>query len=107
MDAGNQSAGSLKVHKKGKRSINLNPNPTSPLYTILYGDKSNGNSLNRTQEISQIDRSGHLNVSQSRNVNQSALSVARSNMSGGLNGSKLNGSILSVQVNNYIMFFIN
>ena len=44
MNWGNKSAGKAAADKitdrKTKRSLNLNANPTSPLYTILYGDQS-------------------------------------------------------------------
>ena len=102
-----------------KKAMNLNPNPSSPLYTILYGDKGNvskstGN-LHRAEisPINQADRSSNsnlfdrssVNLSQLKNANQSGLSLVKSNMSG--YSTARNKSTLSVQVNQLLLLQTN
>lgn len=109
MEWGNKSAGGNSeklVDKRTKRSLNLNANPASPLYTILYGEQSQRHSssnLNKTPDSAksrQLDRSalsGVNSTSQFQNImNQSVTSMNRLNSS--LNTSAHNTSKLSVQV---------
>ena len=95
-----------KPSKQSKKKINMNPNPSSPLYTILYGDKANisqstGN-LHKVDlsQIHQNDRSTVSNLSQFKNANHSGISIAKSNTSGST--SVRNKSALSVQVRLHI-----